>query len=214
MMRLLAAGALITIFAATTTAQSELDLKRHFEGQKVTVLIDMPATKDGIDIYAERAETIDFSKYAGLIKRYGVAVEEGDRMMITKLRVKEKHVEFQLGGGGYGTLGDETEPSFGDISVGKSKKEKRLEEDIKKETDATRRRQQREQLDDLRHDRQREERRLETERAAAVELGKQRIEQRRLQGGSRFNIRFDSVPMPDQLTPEAIRAALAKYVEF
>jgi hypothetical protein len=55
---------------------------------------------------------------------------------------------------------------------------------------------------------------VEAERAAAVELGKQRIEQRRLQGGSRFNIRFDSVPTADQLTPEAIRAALEKYVEF
>jgi hypothetical protein len=33
-------------------------------------------------------------------------------------------------------------------------------------------------------------------------------------GGSRFNIRFDSTPGSNQLTPAAIMKALREYVEF
>lgn len=209
-------GAVMFVHVVTTAAmaQSEGDLKRHFEGRKVTVLIDMPATKDGVDVYPERPQPLDFSDYAQRIKHYGIAVEEGDRLMITRVRVKEKHVEFQLGGGGYGTFGDETEPSVAIGPVGKSKREKRLEDDIKKETDESRRRKMRDELDDLRRDRQRDERRLEAEQQTARELGRQRIEQRRLQGGSRFNIRFETAPGSAQLTPEALMKALNEYMEF
>jgi hypothetical protein len=214
MRKLFVAVVFVHVLSIAAIAQSEGDLKRHFEGRKVTILIDMPATKDGVDIYPERAQPMDFSDYARGIKQFGVAVEEGDRLMITKVRVKEKHVEFQLGGGGYGTFGDETFPSVGGGPVGKSKKEKRLEDEIKRETDEARRRTMREDLDDLRRDRHREDRRLAAERATAVELGKQRIEQRRLNGGSRFNIHFETTPSTSQLTPEAIMKALSEYVEF
>jgi hypothetical protein len=212
--KLFVAVVFVHVLSIAAIAQSEGDLKRHFEGRKVTILIDMPATKDGVDIYPERSQPMDFSDYARCIKQFGVAVEEGDRLMITKVRVKEKHVEFQLGGGGYGTFGDETSPSVGGGPVGKSRKEKRLEDEIKRETDEARRRTMREDLDDLRRDRHREDRRLAAERATAVELGKQRIEQRRLDGGSRFNIRFETTPSTSQLTPEAIMKALSEYVEF
>jgi hypothetical protein len=49
---------------------------------------------------------------------------------------------------------------------------------------------------------------------ASLELGKQRIEERRTHGGSRFNIRFDSTPGSNQLTRAAIMKALREYVEF
>src|SRR5262249_15033712 len=156
--------------SAVGLAQSEADLKRHFEGKKVKVLIDLPATKEGVDVYPERSQPLDFSDYARRIKQYGIALEEGDRAMITKIRIKERHIEFQLGGGGYGTFGDETSPSVDVGSVGKSKREKQLEDDIKQETNEARRKKMKEELDDLRRDRQREERRLEAERATAVEL--------------------------------------------
>lgn len=214
MRKLLGAALFIHIVSAAAAAQSEGDLKRFFEGRKVTVLIDMPASKDGVDIYPERSQPMDFPAYTHRIKQYGVAVEEGDRLMITRIRVKEKHIEFQLGGGGYGTFGDETSPSVGSGPVGKSKKEKRLEDDIKRETNDERRRRMREELDDLRRDREREERRLDAERETAIELGKQRIEQRRLQGGSRFNIRFDAAPGTAELTPQAVMDALKKFVQF
>src|SRR5262245_22417144 len=192
MKRLLGAIILLHFAGAAAFAQSEADLKLHFEGRKVKVLIDMPASKDGVDVYPERTQPLDFSDYAHRIKQYGIALEEGDRAMITRIRIKEKHIEFQLGGGGYGTFGDETSPSVAVESVSKSKREKQLEDDIKQEPNEIRRKKMKEEVDDLRRDRQREERRLEAERATAVELGKQRIEQRRLQGGSRFNIHFET----------------------
>ena len=34
--------------AVTVSAQTENDLKRHFEGKQVTLKIDMPATNDGV----------------------------------------------------------------------------------------------------------------------------------------------------------------------
>src|SRR6185436_8610227 len=105
-------------------------------------------------------------------------------------------------------------PSVAIDSVGKSKREKQLEDDIKQEPNEIRRKKMKEELDDLRRDRQREERRLEAERATAVELGKQRIEQRRLQGGSRFNIHFNAVPGTAQLTAVAVIKALSQCGAF
>jgi hypothetical protein len=46
--------------------------------------------------------------------------------MITKIRVKSNHIEFQLGAG-YGTMGDETSSSVYVESAPKSNREKNLE---------------------------------------------------------------------------------------
>jgi hypothetical protein len=219
MKRTLAVTGLVFVFAASAMAQSEGDLKRYFEGRKVKVLIDMPATQEGVNVYPERGQPLEFSSYAGRIKQFGIGVKEGETLMITKIRVKEKHIEFQLGGGGYGTIGDEGTISQWTDGIaagfeGKSKKEERLEGELKKESDPNRRRQLREDIDTLRRDREREDRRIRAERAASLELGKQRIEERRTYGGSRFNIRFGSTPGSDQLTPAAIMKALREYLEF
>jgi hypothetical protein len=219
MKRTLAVTGLVFMFAASAMAQSEGDLKRYFEGRKVKVLIDMPASQEGVNVYPERGQPMEFSSYAARIKQFGIGVKEGESVMITKVHVKEKHIEFQLGGGGYGTIADEgTLSQLTDWTAagfeGKSKKEERLEEDLKKESDPNRRRELREQIDTLRRDREREDRRIRAERAASLELGKQRIEERRTHGGSRFNIRFDSTPGSNQLTPAAIMKALREYVEF
>jgi hypothetical protein len=219
MKRTLAVTGLVLMFAASARAQSEGDLKRYFEGRKVKVLIDMPATQEGVNVYPERGQPLEFSSYAGRMKQFGIGVKEGETVMITKIRIKEKHIEFQLGGGGYGTIGDEGTISQWTDGIaagfeGKSKKEERLEGELKKESDPSRRRQLREDIDTLRRDREREDRRIRAERAASLELGKQRIEERRTHGGSRFNIRFDSTPGSDQLTPAAIMKALREYLEF
>jgi hypothetical protein len=219
MKRTLAVTGLVLMFAASARAQSEGDLKRYFEGRKVKVLIDMPATQEGVNVYPERGQPLEFSSYAGRMKQFGIGVKEGETVMITKIRIKEKHIEFQLGGGGYGTIGDEGTISQWTDGIaagfeGKSKKEERLEGELKKESDPNRRRQLREEIDTLRRDREREDRRIRAERAASLELGKQRIEERRTHGGSRFNIRFDSTPGSDQLTPAAIMKALREYLEF
>ena len=122
----------------TAFAQSEAALQEAFEGKTVVIKIDMPATHQGIDIYPTRDKLMDFNSYARRIKQFGAALRNGDTVMITRIRVKEKNIEFQLGGGGYGTAGDDTNTSVSTTTVSKSRYEKDLEERIKHETDARR----------------------------------------------------------------------------
>ena len=211
---LFTAALLILMSSAFAAAQTESDLKSYFEGRRVEVKIDMPATKDGINVYPNRRQPIDYGKYSNLLKTYGVGVEEGQRIMITKIKVKDKHIEFQLGGGGYGTFGDETSTSVYVPSADKTRREKHLEKEIKYESDERRRRRMREELDYLRTERRREDNHNRAEVAAAEELAKQRIQEKRLQGGSRFNIRFDEKLTYRDLTPEVIMDALSEYLDF
>ncbi|MFN5581990.1 hypothetical protein [Gemmatimonas sp.] len=42
------------------------------------------------------------------IKEFGTALDVGQQVMVTKVVVKgDSHIEFQLGGGGFGTLSDD-----------------------------------------------------------------------------------------------------------
>jgi hypothetical protein len=47
-----------------------------------------------------------------------------------------------------------------------------------------------------------------------VEQKKQNIRERRLQGGSRFNVRYRDLLPDEVLTPKGLEAALAQYVTF
>ena len=69
------------------------------------------------------------------------------------------------------------------------------------------------ELDDLRDRRDRENRRLDAQRAQAEEIKKERIAERRLTGGSRFNLRYEG-KVPSGIRPEDVMAALADYVDF
>ena len=211
---LLLSAVVVLAFAAFASAQTENDLKNYFEGKRVEVKIDMPATKDGINVYPERQRPLDFNRYSQSLKTYGTSLLEGDRIMITKIKVKDKHIEFQLGGGGYGTAGDETSSSVYVPSASKSRREKDLERDIKDETDDRRRRRLREELDYLRRERQRADNQNRAEVAVAEEVAKARIQEKRLQGGSRFNIRFDRKITADDLTPQVVMDALSEYLYF
>lgn len=120
-----------------------------------------------LDDYAERSQPLNYSDYAKRIKRYGVGGRAGESVMVTKIKVKDGHIEFQLGGGGYGTIGDEREPSVYVPSAGKSRREKRLGDELKDERDEGRRSESREKIDDLRRKREREDRRSQAEVAGA-----------------------------------------------
>lgn len=206
--------ALLMAPAATLHAQSEAALKEHFEGRTVRVKLAMPGTEDGVDVYPGTARPLDFSRHADRLKDYGTALRAGAEAMVTKVKVKSKLIEFQLDGGGYGTSGDETSSSISVASVPKTKREQNLEGELKRESDPARRRELKEELDDLRAERAREDARNRAAVAEAEETRKANIRQRRLEGGSRFNIRFrDRVPA-NALTPDAVRMALAAYVEF
>jgi hypothetical protein len=213
-MRWLAVSVALMGSATSLPAQSETILKQHFEGRMVTVKVAMPGTEHGVDVYPGSPRPLDYTRYADRLKDYGTALKPGEQVMVTKVKLKSKHIEFQLGGGGYGTAGDETSTNVAVPPAPKTKREKNLEAELRRETDAAKKRVMREELDELKAAREREDARNRSTVAEAEEHKKQNIRQRRLEGGSRFNLRYaDRVP-PEALTPESVMIALAQYVDF
>jgi hypothetical protein len=196
--------------------QSEDALKQYFEGQKVQVELDMPATSDGIDldVFPEGDAQINYDDYAKRLKRYGISIHDGDQVLVTKIKVKKNMIEFQLGGGGYGTFGDSTDTSVHFTPTPKSKREKDLEDQLDKENDSRRRDRIRSELHDLRWRREREDSRRRQAAIADADRRAQEIQARREQGGSRFNLHYGSNVTPADLTPENIMAALSRVVRF
>jgi hypothetical protein len=196
------------------SAQSELDLRKFFEGKKVMLKMDMPATNEGVDTFPQRDLPLDYDQYGKRLKRFGTAIRSGDEVIVTRVRAKDRIIEFQLAGGGFGTMGDDSSTSVPVPYTGKSKREERLEKDIKRETDPKRKREMQDELSDLRTDREREERRLQVMTAEANEQRRQALEAKRLQGGSRFNLRYDRQIHEGDLEPEAVMKALEAYIDF
>jgi hypothetical protein len=204
---------LLLALAAPAVAQNEEALKAYFEGRRVTLRMDMPGTSDGVDVHADARRAIDYGKYKDNLKRYGTAIRAGDTIVVTLVKVKDDLIEFQLGGGGFGTFGDDTSTSANIPLVGKSEREKNLEKRVKDEDDRDQRRQLQRELDDLRNRRERENRRIMAERERVEELKRVRIAEERLRGGSRFNLRYED-RVPAGMRPEDMMAALAEYVDF
>jgi hypothetical protein len=205
--------ALIAV-ARPATAQTEDQLRLFFEGKPVKVKIDMPGTDDGVDVFPGRTQTVDFPKHANRLKQFGTALKRGDEVMITKIKVKKDLIEFQLGGGGYGTFMDDASSDVYVPAAGKTQREKNLDREIEKETDAAKRRKLVEERDALRKEREREDARNRAEAEQAKQLKESNVRQRRLEGGSRFNIRYERVIPGAELSPEAVMAALSEYVDF
>jgi hypothetical protein len=195
-------------------AQSEAALKDFFEGKTVTPKLALPGTEDGVDIYPGAGRPLDYSRYAHRLKDFGTAIRAGENVTITKIKVKEKLIEFQLGGGGYGTFGDETSSNVSTQDAPKTKREKNLEVEVKRETDPVKKREMNEELDDLKADRERENARNRSSVAEAEEHRKQNVRQRRLEGGSRFNIRYPAGVPGEALNPDVLMTALSQYVDF
>jgi len=195
-------------------AQSEAALKEYFEGRTVNLKIAMPGTENGVDLYPGTSKPLDYPRHADRLKDYGTALKPGDAALVTKVKLKSKLIEFQLDGGGYGTSGDETSSNISVGSTPKTKREQNLEGELKRETDPARRRAIKEELDDLKAARAREDARNRAAVAEAEESRKANIRQRRLEGGSRFNLRYKNGVPASALTPEAVKEALAAYLEF
>jgi hypothetical protein len=148
------------------------------------------------------------------MKQFGVSLRSGDSVMVTKVKVNKDNVEFQLGGGGFGTAMDNSDTSVHFTPLDKSDREKELEGQLNNETDPDRRRSLQRELDRARADRERRDayNRSRAEDDAAMRT--QRVALKRQQGGSRFNIHVDAKKMGDSLTPQVIESALAQYVAF
>jgi hypothetical protein len=208
-----AAVVLLTVAAPRAAAQDENALKAAFEGRRIILRMDMPGTADGVDLQIDPPRSIDYKKYRDNLRRYGVAVGSGESSTITLIKLKKDLIEFQIGGGGYGTFGDDTDTSSGIKMREKSDREKDLEKRIKDEKDRDRKRALERELDEVRRRRENENRMLEAESERIEEAKKARLAERRLQGGSRFNLRW-SPKVPVDLRAEDIEKALVEYVDF
>jgi hypothetical protein len=204
---------LVVALATPVHAQGEESLKAFFEGRHVVTRIDLPGTSDGVDVQVEFAQHVDYREYGERLKRYGPALRAGDSAVVTLVKVKKDLIEFQLGGGGYGTFGDDTSTSVYIPFVEKSSREKDLERLVREEGEDRRRRELERELDEIRERRERENRRIELERARASELKAAEVAERRLRAGSRFNVRFVH-GVPAGVRPEDVMAALGEYVDF
>jgi hypothetical protein len=211
--RAVLAVGLAALPAASAFAQSETELKDFFEGKSVRVKIDMPATQQGIDVFPDARRPMDLTQYSARLKSFGVAVHNGDAVMVTMVRVKDKVIEFQLAGGGYGTFGDDTSTSVYVPTVPKTQREKDLEKQVKQETNPDRKRRLQRELDDLRSEREREDARNRARSASASEVKRERIATDRLHSGSRFNLRYQD-GVPPGLAPDGVMRALEEYVDF
>ncbi|HWY99772.1 MAG TPA: hypothetical protein VNX17_01755 [Edaphobacter sp.] len=200
--------------ARGAVAQNPDALSPYFEGKQVVVKMDMPGTQKGVDIYPNRQPTLEAKSYGDRMKEFGVSLQNGQRVMVTKVKVNKDNVEFQLGGGGFGTAMDNADTSVHFTPAPKSDRERELEDQLRNETDPNRRRSLQRELDYVRAER---DRRDAYERARAEDDAAYRTQQvgiKRQQGGSRFNIRIDARKMGDSLTPQVVMDALAAYIDF
>ena len=206
-------GLLIITFCSATFSQDEQSIKRYFEGKTVTLKMDMPATSDGVDVQPYKSTPLDFDDYSKRIKDNGISIFANDQIMITKVKKKKKHIEFHLGGGGYGTLGDDN-ASVNKPYLRETDEEKDLKSDIKKETDKKEKSKLEKELRKLKRTRKVEQERINMEAEQLKTAKEENVRRKALESGSRFNIRYDVKIGPDQLNIESIKSSLAKYIDF
>jgi hypothetical protein len=210
--RALFAAVVVVSASLPAAAQDENQFKAFFEGKSIVVKLDMPATQQGVDIFPDARQLIDLKQYSQRVKSFGIAIKKGESVLITRVHVKDKLIEFQLAGGGYGTFGDDTGSVYV-APVPKSQREKDLEKWVKTEDDPYRRARLQRELDDLRTARERQDAANKATAATAAEAKKARIANDRLHSGSRFNIRYNE-GVPVGMGPDGLMRALSDYVDF
>ena len=206
---------LLSVPLVGAQAQNEAALRRAFEGTSVVVRIDMPGTSSGVNVWPGQDMPVNFPDVAANLKKYGTALRMGDAVMVTKVKVKDDLIEFHLGGGGYGTFGDDAGNSSGGTrEVGETNVEKALKDSIDHSTSSGQRRRMQRDLDELRSTREQQNSRARSDAAQAEEIREANLRGRRVEGGSRFNLRFRAGVPPEVLTPEGLRQALSRYLDF
>jgi hypothetical protein len=189
-------------------------LQSYFVGRQVTLQIDMPGTAKGVDLRQDRDDPMDWKQYSSRLKEFGPAMRSGDRSTITTVVVKKNLIEFQLDGGGFGTFWDDDSTTVTPYHVDKSNYEKQLERDIRDTTDPQRRRDLQRELDRVRRNREREQRYDDRAAQIASQMKTQQVADKRIRGGSRFNVRWNGAIPQNQLTPDAVMKMLEAYIDF
>jgi hypothetical protein len=201
-----------TLVAAPAIAQDS----RSLEGMTVTLKMDMPASSDGVEV-RPLAGGVDIRRVASSIHTNGIGVHSGESIMITKVVVKDRHIEVHLGGGGYGTFSDVLASSASTPYVPyqtKSRHEKDLEDQAKYSPDYWDRQAARDDLHKEQRDRYRDNTvaaAINTQAQAAKKANERAL---RAQGGSRFNIRYNDGFPTGATTADGIINALSQYVDF
>lgn len=97
------------VLKASVSKKAEANFERVFLGKDAKSLLDMPAYKDGIDLYVNpKSEKrlddrgIDLKELSKFLKEKGVGVEREEWVTITDVKVDSDRIEVQLGGGGEG----------------------------------------------------------------------------------------------------------------
>jgi hypothetical protein len=98
-----------TKLLASTTDPAKAALSKVLLGKDVKALLDLPAYKDGLDLYVNSKDYkrldergVDLKELAKYLKEKGVGVERDEWATITDVKVDSDRVEIHLGGGGEG----------------------------------------------------------------------------------------------------------------
>lgn len=210
-------GCALMFFSAPVHAQNEATLRAALEGKMITLKVDMPATSRGIDLFPGQAAPVDWRDIADRTKDNGTALRIGQTAMITKVAVKgDSHIEVQLGGGGYGTFGDNVtnSSSVSATTASESKLELALRDSVRVASSPAKKKQFEKELSSARTARERENTIAKAEAAQANEAREANLRVKRAEGGSRFNIRYKSGIPAYALTPDGVMASLAAYADF
>jgi len=85
----------ISSFAIGAVAQSEDNLRRQFEGKTVMLRIDMPASKDGVSVYPDRSQAMDYRQYNERLQG-GISIQSGASATVNAIKVKRNQIEVQF----------------------------------------------------------------------------------------------------------------------
>lgn len=212
MKRTIASIPILLLAAVPHLGQNEQRLKQFFEGKSVIVKIDMPGTSKGVNIDTGRERVLNLDDYSRSLRDNGVAIRKGESVVVTKIKIKDDHIEFQLGAGGYSGYGDTVSDYVAPVS--KTEREKNLEKDLKTVTDPQQKRRMKEEVDRLKRERERDDARNRLISRANADRERESLRYKRLNGGSRFNIEFIKGTPVERLTPSWISDALGDYVEI
>jgi hypothetical protein len=100
------------IILADVSKQTKDSLEKLLLGKEVKPLVELPATKEGLDVYivpphGKRVDDrgVDLGAMSKELKSKGVGVEAQQWETITDVKVDGDHIEIHLGGGGEGRRG-------------------------------------------------------------------------------------------------------------
>jgi hypothetical protein len=94
---------------ASTSEKSKVGFTKLLLGKDVKALLDLPAYKEGLDLYLNPKSDkrldergIDLKDLGKYLKEKGVGVERDEWVTVTDVKVDSDRIEVQLGGGGEG----------------------------------------------------------------------------------------------------------------